>query len=361
MYLKRLELQGFKSFADKTVLEFRQGVTGVIGPNGSGKSNISDAIRWVLGEQSMKSLRGAKSEDIIFAGTQARKSLGFAEVSIVFDNQDGKLPIEYSEVTVTRRIYRNGESGYYINKTPCRLKDVLELFMDTGIGKDGYSIIGQGKIDEILSNKSEDRRAIFEEAAGIVKYRVRKAESEKKLEQTKLNLLRINDILAEIEANIEPLKKQSEKAKKFLDLREELKGIEIGLFLFNIDNYKQKLVEITKDMDIFVAQQQDEEKKMQRENGFFVLLGNNEDVKFEGIIVCMHDSLDDTIQVKSGSYDNINGKYVQKDVLIVDYLKGTGMEKFKQFITTVATDRIKCGFQMPEVAITKDAMDFIEK
>jgi len=263
MYLKRLELQGFKSFADKTVLEFMPGITTVIGPNGSGKSNISDSIRWVLGEQSMKSLRGSKSEDIIFAGTQNRKSLGFAEASIVIDNTDGKLPIEYSEVTVTRRIYRNGESGYYINKTPCRLKDVLELFMDTGIGKDGYSIIGQGKIDEILSNKSEDRRAIFEEAAGIVKYRVRKAESEKKLEQTKLNLLRINDILAEIEANIEPLKKQSEKAKKFLDLREELKGIEIGLFLFNIDNYKQKLVEITKDMDIFGAQQQDEEKKMQ--------------------------------------------------------------------------------------------------
>ena len=263
MYLKRLELQGFKSFADKTVLEFMPGITTVIGPNGSGKSNISDSIRWVLGEQSMKSLRGSKSEDIIFAGTQNRKSLGFAEASIVIDNTDGKLPIEYSEITVTRRIYRNGESGYYINKTPCRLKDVLELFMDTGIGKDGYSIIGQGKIDEILSNKSEDRRAIFEEAAGIVKYRVRKAESEKKLEQTKLNLLRINDILAEIEANIEPLKKQSEKAKKFLDLREELKGIEIGLFLFNIDNYKQKLVEITKDMDIFVAQQQDEETKMQ--------------------------------------------------------------------------------------------------
>ena len=198
MYLKRLELQGFKSFADKTVLEFKSGITSVIGPNGSGKSNISDAIRWVLGEQSMKSLRGSKSEDIIFAGTQARKSLGFAEVSMVIDNTDGKLPIEYTEVTVTRKLYRSGETGYYINKVPCRLKDVLELFMDTGIGKDGYSIIGQGKIDEILSNKSEDRRKIFEEAAGIVKYRTRKAESEKKLEQTKLNLLRINDILSEI-------------------------------------------------------------------------------------------------------------------------------------------------------------------
>ena len=153
MYLKRLEMQGFKSFADKTVLEFMPGITTVIGPNGSGKSNISDSIRWVLGEQSIKSLRGSKSEDIIFSGTQSRKSLGFAEASIVIDNSDGKLPIEFAEVVVTRRIFRNGESGYFINKTPCRLKDVLELFMDTGIGKEGYSIIGQGKIDEILSNK----------------------------------------------------------------------------------------------------------------------------------------------------------------------------------------------------------------
>ena len=263
MYLKRLELQGFKSFADKTVLEFKSGITSVIGPNGSGKSNISDAIRWVLGEQSMKSLRGSKSEDVIFAGTQARKSLGFAEVSMVIDNTDGKLPIEYSEVTVTRKIYRSGETGYFINKTPCRLKDVLELFMDTGIGKDGYSIIGQGKIDEILSNKSEDRRKIFEEAAGIVKYRTRKEESEKKLEQTKLNLLRINDILSEIESNIEPLKLQADKAKKYLDLREELKNIEVGLFLHNISEYKEKLEKIVEDIQIVEEQNTAENEKMQ--------------------------------------------------------------------------------------------------
>ena len=263
MYLKRIEMQGFKSFADKTVLEFKPGITTVIGPNGSGKSNISDAIRWVLGEQSMKSLRGAKSEDIIFAGTQARKSLGFAEVSIVIDNNDNKLPIEYSEVTVTRKIYRSGETGYFINKVPCRLKDILELFMDTGIGKDGYSIIGQGKIDEILSNKSEDRRHIFEEAAGIVKYRTRKQESEKKLEQTKLNLLRINDILAEIEANIEPLKLQSDKAKQFLDLREELKSIEVGLFIYNINTYKEKLEQFVKDEDIITSQKEAEDSKME--------------------------------------------------------------------------------------------------
>ena len=251
-----------------------------------GKSNISDSIRWVLGEQSMKSLRGTKTEDIIFAGTQNRKSLGFAEVSIVIDNSDGKLPIEYNDVTVTRRIYRSGESGYFINKAPCRLKDVLELFMDTGIGKDGYSIIGQGKIDEILSNKSEERRHIFEEAAGIVKYRVRKIESERKLEQAKLNLLRVNDILSEIEGNIEPLRKQSEKAKKFLDLREELKKIEVGLFLKQIDTYKEKIKEMTDDLAVIIEQKNDEEKKqdgLQEEKSSLKKLVDNLIVEIEKI------------------------------------------------------------------------------
>ena len=264
MYLKRLEMQGFKSFADKTILEFMPGITSVIGPNGSGKSNISDAIRWILGEQSMKSLRGTKTQDIIFAGTQNRKSLGFAEASLVFDNTDGTLPIEYSEVTVTRKIYRSGETGYYINKVPCRLRDIIELFMDTGIGRDGYSIIGQGKIDEILSNKSEDRRHIFEEAAGIVKYRARKEETEKKLEQTKLNLLRINDILTEIEGNLEPLQQQSDKAKKYLNLKEELKNIEVGLFVYNIEKYKQSLEELTKDEEIMNSTLNQEEGKLEK-------------------------------------------------------------------------------------------------
>ena len=264
MYLKRLEMQGFKSFADKTVLEFMPGITAVIGPNGSGKSNISDSIRWILGEQSMKSLRGTKTQDIIFAGTQSRKSLGFAEASLVFDNTDGTLPIEYSEVTVTRKIYRSGETGYYINKAPCRLKDVVELFMDTGIGRDGYSIIGQGKIDEILSNKSEDRRHIFEEAAGIVKYRSRKEETEKKLEQTKLNLLRINDILTEIEGNLEPLQMQADKAKKYLNLKEELKNIEVGLFVYNIEKYKQALEELTSDEEIMNSTLNQEEGKLEK-------------------------------------------------------------------------------------------------
>ena len=264
MYLKRLELQGFKSFADKTVLEFMPGITSAIGPNGSGKSNIADAIRWVLGEQSMKELRGGKSVDIIFAGTQNRKSLGFAEASLVFDNQDGKLPIEYKEVIVTRKLYRSGETGYYINKTQCRLKDILELFMDTGIGKDGYSIIGQGKIDEILSNKSEDRRNVFEEAAGIVKFKTRKEESEKKLEHTKLNVLRINDILTEIEANLEPLKQQSDKAKRYLDLKNELKSIEVGLFLYNIEKYKNDLVKVQEDIEIMQNTCNLEEGKLEK-------------------------------------------------------------------------------------------------
>ena len=264
MYLKRLEMQGFKSFADKTILEFKPGITSVIGPNGSGKSNIADAIRWVLGEQSIKELRGGKSADIIFAGTQSRKSLGFAEASLVFDNTDNKLPIEYQEVIVTRRIYRSGETGYFINKVQCRLKDILELFMDTGIGKDGYSIIGQGKIDEILSNKSEDRRNVFEEAAGIVKFKTRKEESEKKLERTKLNVLRINDIISEIEGNLEPLKIQSEKAKKYVDLKSELKNIEIGLFVHNIERYKSDLEKTVQDATIIQENCDLEEAKLEK-------------------------------------------------------------------------------------------------
>lgn len=264
MYLKRLEMQGFKSFADKTVLEFMPGITGVIGPNGSGKSNIVDCIKWVLGEQSIKTLRGGKSSDVIFAGTQNRKSLGFAEASLIFDNSDGVLPIEYSEVTVTRKIYRTGETGYFINKVPCRLKDITELFMDTGIGKDGYSIIGQGKIDEILSNKSEDRRNVFEEAAGIVKYKTRKEESEKKLEHTKLNLLRINDILTELEGNLEPLKAQSDKAKKYLDLKQELKNIEVGLFVYNIEKYKEDLKKVSEDIEIMTSNCSIEDGKLEK-------------------------------------------------------------------------------------------------
>jgi chromosome segregation protein len=262
MYLKKLDLQGFKSFADKTTLELEPGLTAVIGPNGSGKSNIVDAIRWVLGEQSIKTLRGSKLEDVIFAGTQARKSVSFAEVDITIDNSDGKLPLEYTEVTVTRRIYRSGESEFYINKNQCRLKDIVELFMDTGIGRDGYSIIGQGRIDEILSSKSEDRRHIFEDAAGIVKYKTRKEEAEKKLENTQQNLVRVNDIVTEIEGQIEPLRIQSEKAKKFLELREQLKHLEVGLFISEINKGKVKLDEILAHESEASEQIREEEEKL---------------------------------------------------------------------------------------------------
>ena len=305
MYLKRLEMQGFKSFADRTVLELMPGVTAVIGPNGSGKSNISDAIRWVLGEQSMKSLRGQKSEDVIFAGTQSRKSLGFAEVSLVFDNLDGRLPIEYTEVTVTRRLFRSGDTEYLINKAPCRLKDIVELFMDTGIGKDGYSIIGQGRIDEILSNKSEDRRHVFEEASGIVKYKTRKIETEKKLEQTKLNLLRINDVIYEIEQKIEPLKNQSEKAKEYLRLKEELKNIEVGLFSYNIKEFKEKLNKIIEDEKILENQNNDENLKLEDMNKLKQELNNKIDeitVKIEEL----HNLKSTTIQEKEKINSEIN-------------------------------------------------------
>jgi len=241
MQLKRIELQGFKSFAEKTVIEVEQGITTIVGPNGSGKSNISDAIRWVLGEQSAKSLRGANMLDVIFAGTEQRKALGMAEVTLVLDNTDNSLPIEFSEVSVTRRVYRSGESEYYINKTQSRLKDIQELFMDTGVGRDGYSIVGQGKIDNIISSKSEDRRSIFEEASGIVKYRTRKDEALRKLEHTNVNLDRVNDILQEIENNLKPLEEKSIVAKKYLELRDELKNIDVKLFVDLIDNTSSDL------------------------------------------------------------------------------------------------------------------------
>lgn len=260
MFLKKIEIQGFKSFPDRVALELGSGVTSVVGPNGSGKSNISDAVKWVLGEQSMKSLRGSKIEDIIFSGTESRKPLGFAEVTLVIDNSKGLLPVDFSEVTVTRRVYRSGESEFLINKTQCRLKDISELFMGTGVGKDGYSIIAQGRIDEILSTKSEDRRLIFEEAAGIMKYKVRKIEAERKLEHTKQNLLRINDIVGELENQIEPLRQQSETAKKYLSLKERLKVLEINVFIDSMSKYEEKLKEIQNQIDNIDLETQNEEK-----------------------------------------------------------------------------------------------------
>ena len=231
MYLKNIEIHGFKSFANKIVLKFHNGITGIVGPNGSGKSNVADAVRWVLGEQRIKQLRGASMQDVIFSGTEMRKPLGYAYVAITLDNSDHQLAIDYDEVTVARRIYRSGESEYLLNGTPCRLKDVNELFYDTGIGKEGYSIIGQGQIDKILSGKPEERRELFDEAAGIVKFKKRKSAAQKKLEDEKQNLVRVNDILSELEKQIGPLEKQSEKAKIYLKKREELKMVDVNMFL----------------------------------------------------------------------------------------------------------------------------------
>ncbi len=250
MYLKSIEVQGFKSFANKIVFQFHNGITGIVGPNGSGKSNVADAVRWVLGEQRIKQLRGASMQDVIFSGTQTRKPLGYAYVAITLDNSDHQLAIDYDEVTVGRRIYRSGESEYLINQTPCRLKDVNELFYDTGIGKEGYSIIGQGQIDKILSGKPEERRELFDEAAGIVKFKRRKAASQAKLDNEKQNLVRVNDILAELEKQVGPLEKQAEVAKVYLKKREELKNLDVNVFLLQNDRLKEQLSEITEKCEI---------------------------------------------------------------------------------------------------------------
>lgn len=263
MYFKRIELHGFKSFAEPVTIEFHRGVTCVIGPNGSGKSNISDAIRWVLGEQSPKMLRGGKMEEVIFSGTASRRSRGMAEVTLVIDNSEGELPIDYNEVAITRRMYRSGESEYSINNNQCRLRDIRELIMDTGIGVDGYSLIGQGKISDIVSNKTESRREIFEEAAGIVMYRSKKAESERKLKATADNLDRVNDIVSEIEGRIDTLKEDSIKATEYLQLRDRHKELEINLTLNNIEDLELKN-EYIKD-DIIELKVQLEEARSRKE------------------------------------------------------------------------------------------------
>lgn len=241
MHLKSLVVQGFKSFPERTVIEFDKGVTAIVGPNGSGKSNVTDAIRWVLGEQSVRTLRGSRMEDVIFTGTQSRRAMGFAEVSMIIDNSDGYLPLDYTEIQITRRLYRSGDSEYLLNNTTCRLKDIAQLIMDTGLGRDGYSIVGQGRVDDILSNRSEDRRKIFEEASGIVKYKTRKEEAERKLQNTEQNLLRINDIISELESRLEPLAAQAEAAKRYLEWRDELKELEVAQMLENIDQHQEKL------------------------------------------------------------------------------------------------------------------------
>ena len=263
MILKSLELQGFKTFPDKTSLQFERGITSVVGPNGSGKSNISDAMRWVLGEQSVRTLRCSKMEDVIFNGTPQRKALGFAEVTLTIDNADRRLPFDNDTVAVTRRYYRSGESEYLINKNTVRLKDINELFMDTGLGRDGYSIIGQGKIDSIVAARSEDRREIFEEAAGISRYRYRKEESERRLNKAEENLVRLRDILSELEGRVEPLRLQAEKAEQFIALDKEKKGLEIGIWLETLDRSGRVLREHGEKISLAQAQHGELEEEIQ--------------------------------------------------------------------------------------------------
>ena len=254
MYLKSIEVQGFKSFANKILFEFHNGITGIVGPNGSGKSNVADAVRWVLGEQSAKQLRGASMQDVIFAGTENRKPLSYAYVAITMDNSDHQLAVDYEEVTVARRVYRSGESEYLINGSPCRLKDVTELFYDTGIGKEGYSIIGQGQIERILSGKPEERRELFDEAAGIVKYKKRKATAQKKLENERENLVRVNDILSELERQVGPLERQAEMARIYLKKKEELKTYDVNMFLMEVERIAGQLGEVGEKYQIADAQ-----------------------------------------------------------------------------------------------------------
>ena len=261
MYLKSIEIQGFKSFANKLLFEFHNGITGIVGPNGSGKSNVADAVRWVLGEQRIKQLRGASMQDVIFSGTELRKPQGFAYVAITLDNSDHQLAIDYDQVTVSRRLYRSGESEYMINGSACRLKDINELFYDTGIGKEGYSIIGQGQIDKILSGKPEDRRELFDEAAGIVKYKRRKSIAQKKLEDEQANLVRVSDILSELEKQVGPLERQSKTAREYLQLKEELKVCDANQFLLDTENTHSQLKEVENRRRLLAGDVEETQKK----------------------------------------------------------------------------------------------------
>ena len=320
MYLKSLEVQGFKSFPDKTLIRFGDDITAIVGPNGSGKSNISDAILWVMGEQSSKTLRGAKMEDVIFGGTQKRSAVGFAEATLTLDNTDRALPYDADDVMITRRYYRSGDSEYYINKQSARLRDINEMFMDTGLGREGYSNIGQGRIDEILSLKSADRREIFEEAAGISKYRHRKEETERKLAHTEDNLLRIGDKISELEIQLEPLKEQSEKAKKYLELKDELQGVEVAVWLDTLEKLSAAAKKAEEDYASasFVLQQaHDDLDKLyaQSENLSAVLRQKDEELENVRIKVSMldanHQQLDGQMAVLRSNIENNNANILR--------------------------------------------------
>ncbi|WP_102346972.1 chromosome segregation protein SMC [Bacillus sp. Marseille-P3661] len=307
MYLKRLDIVGFKSFAERISVDFVQGVTAVVGPNGSGKSNITDAIRWVLGEQSVKSLRGSKMEDIIFAGSDSRKSLNIAEVTLTLENEDQFLPVDYHEVSVTRRVFRSGDSEFLINKQPCRLKDIVDLFMDSGLGREAFSIISQGKVEEILSSKAEDRRSIFEEAAGVLKYKTRKKKAESKLLETQENLNRVEDILYEIEGQIEPLKIQSSIAKDYLEKKEQLEKTEVALTVYEIENLHQKWESLLKQFEEHKDVEIKMSSKIQVQEAEMEALSENIKVLDDSIT-----ELQDVLLISSKELEKLEG---QKEVL----------------------------------------------
>ncbi|PEL10737.1 chromosome segregation protein SMC [Bacillus sp. AFS017336] len=307
MFLKRLDIIGFKSFAQRVTIDFVKGVTAVVGPNGSGKSNITDAIRWVLGEQSVKSLRGAKMEDIIFAGSEGRKPLNYAEVTLTLDNEDQQLPLEYSEVSVTRRVYRSGDSDFYINKQSCRLKDIIDLFMDSGLGREAFSIISQGKVEEILSSKPEDRRGIFEEAAGVLKYKTRKKKAEAKLFETQENLNRVDDILFELGSQIEPLRMQASIAKEYIEHRDELEKVEAALLVYEIESLHQKWEELKKE----IAQNSDIEISLSTE----ISIDESKQHELQDKLTALDESIDQLQQVLLTVTKNLEKYEGQKELM----------------------------------------------
>ncbi|GGE65804.1 chromosome segregation protein SMC [Priestia taiwanensis] len=307
MYLKRLDIVGFKSFADRISIDFDKGVTAVVGPNGSGKSNITDAVRWVLGEQSVKSLRGSKMEDIIFGGSDSRKALNVAEVTLTLDNEDNALPLEYNEVSVTRRVYRSGDSDFFINKQNCRLKDIVDLFMDSGLGKEAFSIISQGKVEEILSSKPEDRRGIFEEAAGVLKYKTRKKKAEVKLSETQDNLNRVEDILHELEGQIEPLKIQASLAKEYLEKKEELEQVEAALIVYEIEELHAKWEKLKEEFEAHGLKELEVSASLQKNEAMVVDYREKIQVIDESI-----QSLQEVLLLTSNDIEKLEG---QKELL----------------------------------------------
>ncbi|QFJ55535.1 chromosome segregation protein SMC [Pseudobutyrivibrio xylanivorans] len=350
MYLKSIEIYGFKSFAKKMKFEFHNGITGIVGPNGSGKSNVADAVRWVLGEQSAKQLRGSSMQDIIFAGTEARSPLSYAYVALTMDNSDHVLPIDYEEVTIARRVYRSGESEYLLNGAPCRLKDVAELFYDTGVGKEGYSIIGQGQIEKILSGKPEDRRELFDEAVGIVKYKKRKAASVKKLESERENLVRVNDILSEQERRIGPLEKQSEDAKKYLKFKEDLKKIDVNAFLLEVDRLQNNLDDVEKNSKI-ASQQLEESKNAQEEIR----------VKYDALeqeITELDEKIESLKQEQSDS-TLLKGKLENEIALLEEQIRSANASEEQQAnrIAEIEADKAEKEKQLTEFNIEKESFD----